>query len=159
MSEGLLCAVINNNTRCYNESTEFADHLDDALAAPYKVILHSLPGSGQGQYEVLYPVLDLINQACSHGVWQFSKALLSMRHRLHAIAALCLLHFNQMDHCFGCMGECLQRVDCFLRKGSVAVVRRLPGLSARSAVVPDIYLDPRYEPSQGRFNDPQLADD
>lgn len=37
LSEGLLCAVINNNTRCYNESTEFADHLDDALAAPYKV--------------------------------------------------------------------------------------------------------------------------
>ncbi|BDA50552.1 Exocyst complex component 3 [Coccomyxa sp. Obi] len=36
LSEGLLCAVINNNTRCYNESTEFADHLDDALAAPYK---------------------------------------------------------------------------------------------------------------------------
>lgn len=37
LSEGLLCAVINNNTRCYNESTEFADHLDDALAGPYKV--------------------------------------------------------------------------------------------------------------------------
>ena len=38
LSEGLLCAVINNNMRCYNESTEFADHLDDALAAPYKVL-------------------------------------------------------------------------------------------------------------------------
>ena len=37
LSDGLLCAVINNNTRCYNESTEFADHLDDALAGPYKV--------------------------------------------------------------------------------------------------------------------------
>ena len=37
LSDGLLCAVINNNTRCYNESTEFADHLDDALAPPYKV--------------------------------------------------------------------------------------------------------------------------
>ncbi len=38
LSDGLLCAVINNNTRCYNESTEFADHLDDALAGPYKVL-------------------------------------------------------------------------------------------------------------------------
>ena len=28
--------------RCYNESTEFADHLDDALAAAYKVITPSL---------------------------------------------------------------------------------------------------------------------
>jgi exocyst complex component 3 len=37
LSEGLLCAVINNNTRCYNESTEFADHLDDVLAPPFKV--------------------------------------------------------------------------------------------------------------------------
>ena len=37
LSDGLLCAVINNNTRCYNESTEFADHLDDALAPAYKV--------------------------------------------------------------------------------------------------------------------------
>ena len=37
LSEGLLCAVINNNTRCYNESTEFADHIEDALAGPYKV--------------------------------------------------------------------------------------------------------------------------
>ena len=37
LSDGLLCAVINNNTRCYNESTEFADHLDDTLAPPYKV--------------------------------------------------------------------------------------------------------------------------
>ena len=36
LSDGLLCAVINNNTRCYNESTEFADHLDDTLAPPYK---------------------------------------------------------------------------------------------------------------------------
>ena len=36
LSDGLLCAVINNNTRCYNESTEFADHLDDALAPPHK---------------------------------------------------------------------------------------------------------------------------
>jgi hypothetical protein len=42
LSEGLLCAVINNNMRCYNESTEFADHLDDALAAAYKVITPSL---------------------------------------------------------------------------------------------------------------------
>jgi len=37
LSEGLLCALINNNTRCYNESTEFADSMEDALAAPYKV--------------------------------------------------------------------------------------------------------------------------
>ena len=36
LSDGLLCAVINNNTRCYNESTEFADHLDETLAPPYK---------------------------------------------------------------------------------------------------------------------------
>ena len=45
LSDGLLCAVINNNTRCYNESTEFADHLDDALAPPYKARSPCQPAS------------------------------------------------------------------------------------------------------------------
>ena len=36
LSDALLCAVINNNFRCYNESTEFAEHLDAVLAEPLK---------------------------------------------------------------------------------------------------------------------------
>ena len=36
LSDALLCAVINNNFRCYNESTEFAEHLDAMLAEPLK---------------------------------------------------------------------------------------------------------------------------
>jgi exocyst complex component 3 len=36
LSDALLCAMINNNFRCYNESTEFAEHLDAVLADPLK---------------------------------------------------------------------------------------------------------------------------
>ena len=49
LSDALLCAVINNNFRCYNESTEFAEHLDAVLAEPLKALpcpaLTSLPAS------------------------------------------------------------------------------------------------------------------
>jgi hypothetical protein len=37
MSEGMLCAYVNNNMRCYNESTEFADLMEDSLDEPFKV--------------------------------------------------------------------------------------------------------------------------
>jgi len=37
MSEGMLCAYVNNNMRCYNESTEFADLMEDSLEEAYKV--------------------------------------------------------------------------------------------------------------------------
>jgi hypothetical protein len=38
LSDEVLCALINNNMRCYTESMEFAEHLEDVLADPYKVI-------------------------------------------------------------------------------------------------------------------------
>ncbi|KAK9812960.1 hypothetical protein WJX72_006516 [[Myrmecia] bisecta] len=36
LSVPLLCAVVNNNTRCYNESMEFAERMEDTLAEPCK---------------------------------------------------------------------------------------------------------------------------
>ena len=37
LEEEMLCAYVNNNMRCYNESTEFADTMEDSLEAAYKV--------------------------------------------------------------------------------------------------------------------------
>lgn len=37
LEEDMLCAYVNNNMRCYNESTEFADIMEDSLEAAYKV--------------------------------------------------------------------------------------------------------------------------
>ena len=37
LSEGMLCAIVNNNTRCYNEAMDFAENLDNALAPLHKV--------------------------------------------------------------------------------------------------------------------------
>eukprot|EP00884_Botryococcus_braunii_P015581 jgi/Botrbrau1/2706/Bobra.0203s0048.1 len=36
LPDEVLCALVNNNMRCYNESMEFADHLQEALAEPFK---------------------------------------------------------------------------------------------------------------------------
>ena len=41
LPEEILCAVINNNMRCYNESTDFAEQMEESLQASYKVNLHS----------------------------------------------------------------------------------------------------------------------
>ncbi len=65
LSEGLLCAVINNNTRCYNESTEFADHLDDELAGPFKVRHTPLVCSSSDTFRQL--VCMLSNASEAHG--------------------------------------------------------------------------------------------
>ena len=35
----MLCAYVNNNMRCYNESTEFADIMEDSLDPSYKVYI------------------------------------------------------------------------------------------------------------------------
>lgn len=37
LSEEMYCAYINNNMRCYNESTEFAETMEDSLEEAYKV--------------------------------------------------------------------------------------------------------------------------
>lgn len=37
LSVGPLCALVNNNSRCYDDATEFADHLADTLADELKV--------------------------------------------------------------------------------------------------------------------------
>lgn len=37
LSMELLCAFVNNNARCYNESMEFAERVEDALDDDYKV--------------------------------------------------------------------------------------------------------------------------
>ena len=33
----MLCAIVNNNVRCYNESMEFAERLEDTLDDNHKV--------------------------------------------------------------------------------------------------------------------------
>lgn len=35
----MLCAVVNNNVRCYNESMEFAERVEDTLDDDHKVRL------------------------------------------------------------------------------------------------------------------------
>ena len=37
MPEELLCAYVNNNMRCYDESTEFAESMEDSLDEAHKV--------------------------------------------------------------------------------------------------------------------------
>lgn len=34
----LLCAMVNNNTRCNNESMEFAERVEEALDEEHKVL-------------------------------------------------------------------------------------------------------------------------
>lgn len=54
LSEEMLCAYINNNMRCYNESTEFADRMEAALDPAFKVWLQSLPIPNPGvQFQTL----------------------------------------------------------------------------------------------------------
>lgn len=38
----MLCAIVNNNVRCYNESMEFAERLEDTLDDEHKVTIHFL---------------------------------------------------------------------------------------------------------------------
>ena len=38
LSVELLCAMVNNNTRCYNESMEFAERVEEALDEEHKVL-------------------------------------------------------------------------------------------------------------------------
>lgn len=33
----MLCAIVNNNVRCYNESMEFAERVEDTLDDDHKV--------------------------------------------------------------------------------------------------------------------------
>ena len=37
MPEEMLCAYVNNNMRCYDESTEFAESMEDSLDEAQKV--------------------------------------------------------------------------------------------------------------------------
>lgn len=37
----MLCAIVNNNVRCYNESMEFAERVEDTLDDDHKVHLIS----------------------------------------------------------------------------------------------------------------------
>ena len=45
----MVCAMVNNNVRCYNESMEFAERVEDSLDDDYKVstasLLPNLPSS------------------------------------------------------------------------------------------------------------------
>ena len=36
----MLCAMVNNNVRCYNESMEFAERVEDTLDEDHKVPTH-----------------------------------------------------------------------------------------------------------------------
>lgn len=35
----MLCAMVNNNVRCYNESMEFAERVEDTLDDDHKVCM------------------------------------------------------------------------------------------------------------------------
>ena len=37
LAVGPLCALVNNNSRCYDDAAEFAEHLGDTLAADLRV--------------------------------------------------------------------------------------------------------------------------
>lgn len=37
MSVEMLCAMVNNNTRCYTESMDFAEHVEESLDEELKV--------------------------------------------------------------------------------------------------------------------------
>ena len=39
LSPILLCALVNNNARCYNESMDFAEHMNEILPESLKVSL------------------------------------------------------------------------------------------------------------------------
>lgn len=39
LPEDMLCAYVNNNMRCYNESTEFAELMEDSLAPSFQVLI------------------------------------------------------------------------------------------------------------------------
>ncbi len=45
----MVCAMVNNNVRCYNESMEFAERVEDSLDVDHKVstasLLPNLPSS------------------------------------------------------------------------------------------------------------------
>ena len=49
MSVEMVCAMVNNNVRCYNESMEFAERVEDSLDDDHKVgtalLLPKLPFS------------------------------------------------------------------------------------------------------------------
>ena len=38
----MLCAMVNNNVRCYNESMDFAERVEDTLDDDYKVKTRAL---------------------------------------------------------------------------------------------------------------------
>lgn len=49
MGVEMVCAMVNNNVRCYNESMEFAERVEDSLDDDHKVgaasLLPNLPSS------------------------------------------------------------------------------------------------------------------
>ena len=47
LAVGPLCALVNNNSRCYDDATEFAEHLGDTLSADLRVSgCHLIPAAG-----------------------------------------------------------------------------------------------------------------